>query len=282
MSYLRAAAAASVVASLALAPTAGAAQKKAPKSAKYTLVVTGDQLTTWDYHKRQQPSCDWPEEAHGDQLINFQTRDKKPVKVTVTSGPNGGVTFKPATLTVDSFAELNTDWKRLFSQQSACNGGGSYGADGPPQDSIGKENCLTSGNIDLRMGASRDDVWRAGDPNRPTTKLPSGGLVFRGDPAWLPTDIDSYRSLPALCEQHGKFNSHLGLGVTRGEYLGGLIESVEKLPAKKLLDPKTKKLKLAGSAQVAYPNAIQTEQPNDTTTGKTVLAYNLTFKRVGR
>jgi hypothetical protein len=265
-------------------PAADAAKRKpkSPKKATYTLAVKGTQVTTWDYHKRQAPSCDWPEEGHGSQEINFKDDERKEIKVTVTTGPGGGVSFSPSTITLDSWADINNSWKRLFTQQSACLGGGAYGGDGPPQDAIGSENCLTSGNIDMRIGASRDEVWPAGDPNRPESKLPKNALLFRGEPAWLPNDIDSYRSLPALCSQHGKNNSQLGLGVTRGEYLGGLIESVEKLPAKKLLDPKTKKLKFSGSAKLAYPNEIQTEQPADTTTGNTVLAYNLTFKRVGR
>ena len=265
-----------------LAPAADAAKKK-PKKATYELSVKGEQLTSWNYDKRQKPSCDWPEKGHGTQEIHFQNDDRRKLKVTVTTGPGGGVSIAPSTLQLDSWVEINNSWERWFTKQSPCNGGGSYGGDGgPPKDDIGSEQCLTSGNIDMRVGATRDAVWPAGDPNRPTAKLPKNAFVFRGEPAWLPADIDSYRSLPALCAQHGKHNSQLGLGVTRGEYLGGLIESVEKLPAKKLLDPKTRKLKFSGSAKVDYPNEIQTEQPNDTTTGNTVLAYNLTFKRIGR
>jgi hypothetical protein len=251
-----------LAAALAFVPAAEAA----PKRATYQLTVTGSQVTTWDYHKRERPSCDWPEEGHGDQEINFYTRDRKPVNVTVTAAKGGGLTFNPAPLDIEAYAELNAEWKRYFTRQSACPGGGVFGGGdgGPPKDEIGSDNCLTSGNIDLRLSATKN------------------ALMFAGDPAWLDTDIDSFRSLAALCGQHGHSNAVLGLGDTRGEYLGGLIESKEKLSAKKLLDPKTKKLKVSGAASVAYPNAIQTSQPNDQTTGKTTLAWNMTFKRVGR
>jgi hypothetical protein len=251
--------AASVAATLILAPTASAAKK-----ATYQLTLTGNQVTTWDYHKRMQPSCDWPEEGHGDQDINFYTRDRKPVKVTVTAARGGAVTISPAPLKLEAYADINASWKRLFTQQSACPGGSPFGGDGPVQDEVGSDNCLTSGGVDVRLTASKS------------------ALSLAGDPAWLDSDIDSYRSLAALCGQQGHPNAVLGLGDTRGEYLGALIDSSEKLPAKKLLDPRTKKLKVSGDASVSYPNPQQPVQPNDQTTGKTTLSWNATFKRVGR
>jgi hypothetical protein len=254
--------AAAVVASLAAAPAAHAA----PKKVTYQLTVTGNQVTTWDYHKRQKPDCDWPEEGHGDQEINFYTRDRKPVKVTVAAARGGGVTISPNPLKLEAYADINAEWKRLFTRQSACPGGGVFGGvdGGPPKDEIGSDNCLTSGGVDVRLTATRS------------------ALSLAGAPAWLDADIDSYRSLAALCGQQGHPNAVLGLGDTRGEYLGALIDSSEKLSAKKLLDPRTKKLKVSGDASVSYPNPQQPVQPNDQTTGKTTLSWNATFKRVGR
>jgi hypothetical protein len=259
MSYLRIAAGA-LLACLVAAPAADAA----PKRAVYQLNLNGDQVTTWDYHKRQKPSCDWPEEGHGSQEIDFFTPDRKPVKLTVTAGPGGSVSFKPAPLRLEAVAELDAEWKRYYTRQSACpGGGGPFGGDGQaPQDDIGSDHCLTSGNVDLKLLASK----RA--------------LTVSADPAWLEPDYDSYRSLAALCGQLDHPNAVLGLGDTRGEYLGAIVESSTKLSAKKLLDRKTKKLKLSGDATVAYPNSVQTAQPNDTTTGKTVVTWNATLKRV--
>ena len=239
-----------VVALLALLAAAPAAHA-APKKATYQLTLTGTQVTTWDCHKRVQPSCDWPEEGHGDQHINFYTRDRKPVKVTVTAGRGGGLTINPTPLKLEAYADINASWKRLFTQQSACPGGGVFGGvdGGPPKDEVGSDNCLTSGGVDVRLGATKN------------------GLTFAGDPAWLDSEIDSYRSLAALCGEQGHPNAVLGLGDTRGEYLGALIDSSEKLPAKKLLDPRTKKLRVSGDASVSYPNAKQPVQPNDQTTG---------------
>jgi hypothetical protein len=252
--------AAVITAALVFAPAASAAKK-----ATYQLTLTGSQVTTWDYHKRVASSCDWPEEGHGDQEINFYTRDRKPVKVTVTAARGGGVTFNPAPLKLEAYADINAEWKRYFTRQSACDGGGVFGgADGPPKDEIGSDNCLTSGGVDVRLAATRN------------------ALTFAGDPAWLDADIDSYRSLAALCVEQGHPNAVLGLGDTRGEYLGALIDSSEKLPAKKLHDPRTRKLKVSGDASVSYPNPKQPVQPADVTTGKTTLTWNATFKRVGR
>jgi hypothetical protein len=249
-----------LVAALLFAPAANAA----PKKATYQLTLTGNQVTTWDYHKRVKPSCDWPEEGHGDQDINFYTRDRKPVKVTVTAAKGGGVTMNPAPLHVEAYTDNHAEWKRYFTRQSACDGGGVFGGDGPVQDEIGSDDCLTSGNIDIRLDFAKNAV------------------SFAGDPAWLDADIDSYRSLAALCAASGHPNAVIGLGDSRGEFLGGLIESKERLAAKKLLDPKTKKLKVSGDAVVSYPNPQQPVQPQDTTTGKTTLSWNATFKRVGR
>jgi hypothetical protein len=249
---------------LALSIACASAAQAAPKKATYKLTLTGTQLTTWDYHKRKQPSCDWPEEGHGDQEINFYTPDREPVKVTVTAAKGGGLTFDPAPLNLEAYTDNHAQWMRLFTQQSACPGGGVFGGTdgGPPMDDIGSDECLTSGNIDGQLSATKN------------------ALMFAGDPAWLDPDIDSYRSLAALCSASGHPNAVIGLGDSRGEYLGALLPSKEKLSAKKLLDRKTKKLKVSGDATVSYPNPQQPVQPNDVTTGKTILTWNATFKRV--
>src|SRR4051794_2556597 len=154
--------AAAVVASLLVAPAAHAA----PKRATYQLTLTGNQVTTWDYHKRVQPSCDWPEEGHGDQDINFYTRDRKPVKVTVVAAKGGGVAVQPSPLKLEAYTDNHAEWKRFFTRQSACPGGGVFGGvdGGPPKDEIGSDDCLTSGGIDARLTATRTALSLAGDP----------------------------------------------------------------------------------------------------------------------
>ena len=72
----------------------------------------------------------------------------------------------------------------------------------------------------------------------------------------------------------------LGLTDTRGEYNGGIIEVTAKLPLKKMLKRKTRKVRVVGKRTLSYPNDVQTQQPQLVTTGKTKVDLRLTFKRV--
>ena len=84
----------------------------------------------------------------------------------------------------------------------------------------------------------------------------------------------------AYCAAKGHPNASLGLTDTRGEWGGGIIEVTRKLPLKKMLNRKTRKLRVVGTRTLSYPNAIQTQQPQHVTTGKTKVEMRLNFKRV--
>lgn len=276
MTPARTALAAALIASVAVAPPAAEAAKK-PKSAKYDLAIEGTQLTTWDYTKRQAASCDWPEQAGGREKIQFDTPKRTPAKVKVVA-EGGGVAIEPGKIDLLSYADMSASWRRLYSQQGACPGGGPSGGGtgGPPQDDIGSARCGTFGEIELLAGTSRDELYQPDDPLRPAGADPRNSTIFRGAPKW--ESGDSYLTLPGACERKGQPNADTYLTVDRGEHNGGLVEFIEKLPAKKLLAAKPKTVTVKGKVTVAYPNAMQTEQPRDATTGRTVLEYKLVFK----
>jgi hypothetical protein len=266
-----------LIASLAAAAAPAAAAPKKPKSAKYDLTIEGRQLTSWDYTKRQSPSCDWPEQAGGTQKIEFDTPKGEPAKVKVVA-EGGGVAIEPGKIDLLSYADMSASWRRLYTQQSACPGRGPYGGGGqPPQDDIGSARCGVFGQIELLLGTSRDELYQPGDPLRPPGADPKSSVIMRGAPKW--ESGDSYMTLPGACDRKGQPNADSYLTVDRGEHNGGLVEFVEKLPAKKLLAANAKKVTVSGKVTVAYPNGLQPEQPRDAVTGKTVLHYELTFKR---
>ena len=272
----RTALAAALVASLAVAAPAAEAAKK-PKSAKYNLIVRGTQVTTWDYQKRQAPSCDWPESAGGEQKIRFFIGDAEP-KVPVKVVAEGkGVAIEPGRVEMAADAVMKADWRRLYTQQSPCGGGVFGGGDGgPAKDDIGSASCVALGQIDMLIGTSRDELYQPGDPLRPPGADPKSSVIMRGAPMW--DDGGSYRTLPGHCSKDGEPNADIGITVSRGEWAGGLVEFVPKLPAKKLLVAKPrKKVAVKGKVTLNYPNEVQTEQPSEVTTGKTTLEYTLTF-----
>jgi hypothetical protein len=277
----RVAIAAALIGSLLVAPAADAAKK--PKSATYKLNLYLDQRTDWKYEKQVQPRCDWPESGEGNQNIEVFAYDR-PVRVRVTR--KGVKVIDPGLVENRAVARVYTKWERYFSRISPCPPGGDYNGDGDGrnEDAVGDDSCVTSGEVHLRVGSSRDHVWTTpGDPNRPAGRLPRGHLVVRADPAWRPREVDSYQSLPGACAAIGHPNAALGLTDTRGEWGGGIIESARKLPLGKMLARRTRKLEVEGKRnELSYPNEIQTEQPQAVTTGKTSVQVILRFKRVGR
>ena len=274
--------AAAPLAALAISP---AAHAKPASSAKFELAISGSQVTVWDYVKQQQPSCDWPEQEHGEQTITFETPRHMKGKVTVTVAKNGALTFRPGKLVVLSTGVIDSDYRRLFSQQSSCGDDGSYGGDGPAQDAVGSEHCDVDGGMYVRLGSSRDAIYDAGDPLRDATPgaaaAKAGTVLFRAEPYWT-VPGSSYPILPGSCSLLQSSNAALGITDSRGEYGGGLVEASVKLPLKKLLRGRGRVVKVAGDTRVAYPNAKQRMPGADRTTGSTQLAFNLTFKRIGK
>jgi hypothetical protein len=281
----RAAFAAALIGSVAIVSTAdavparGTGKPKTPKSATYKLNLAITQNTDWKYVKQVQPQCDWPETGEGEQQIDVFAFDE-PARVRVT-GKKVRV-LKPKPVENAAHAVVVSEWDRKFSQISPCpGGGGSSGGDGRNQDVAGKDECLASGQVHLWVGNSRGQVYGTpGDPHRPKGEVKKGTIIARADPAWQPKSVDSYQSLPGYCSAEGHPNASLGLTDTRGEWGGGIIEVTARLPLRKMLNRKTRKLRVAGKRTLSYPNAIQKQQPQHVTTGKTRVDLRLNFRRI--
>jgi hypothetical protein len=277
----RAATAAALIGSLALASAAEAVPARGtgkPASANYKLNMVIEQNTDWKYVKQKRPTCDWPETGEGTQEISVFALDQG-ARVRVT-GKKVRV-LKPKPVFNRAVAKVVTEWDRKFSQISPCTGGDSNGGDGKNEDATGKDECITSGEVHLRVGNSRGQVYPTpGDPHRPKGEVKKGYLVVRADPAWQDKSADSYQSLPGKCSAEGHPYAQLGLTDTRGEYNGGIIEVTRKLPLKKLLSPKTRKWRITAKRTLSYPNAIQKEQPQVKTTGTTKVEVRFIFRRI--
>ena len=241
-----------------------AAADAAPKSPKYELTVRGTQVTTWEYVKEQQPSCDYPERENGDQTISFRSQKSSTERVVRRKGV---LVLRGDGIVLDAEAELNRDVETLYSQMTPCSpGGGPFGGGSPTPDYRDSLSCkMTGGVIGWSVGLFKVD------PNR---------LTAVGDSEW-PAD-GSFPTLPAACSQSGQGDASIGITNGRGEYAGDLIRARIDLPKKLLSRKGAKVVKLSGSETVNYPNAKQPEQPRELTTGKTLLTWNATFKRVGR
>ena len=272
-----------LVGTLALAGPVEAKPK--PKSGTFKLEIKGEQLTTWNYIKDQAPSCDWPENEEGHQYLTFGTYDfgdtAKP-KVVVKPVAGGGVALKfvRKDITLMADATLERNYRRMFSQQSDCPGGGPYGGGDPVPDAIGTAKCRTTGELDLYTGSSIGEVE---NPSYPTgieeSDAPKAPFYFAGDPYW---STGSDPSLPALCYELGQPDADMGLTETQGEWAGAVVPAGGSLPAKKLLDPTRKRTKVEFGRTVTYPNAIQSWGGPPSTTGKTRMDVTFTFTRVSR
>lgn len=278
------------ICALALAGTltiAAPATAAKPKSGTFKLEIEGEQLTTWTYEKQQQPSCDWPESESGRQYIEFGTYDfgetARP-KVKVKRAPGGGVAldFVRDDITMTAEAQLERNYRSLYTQQTECpGGGGPFGGDGPPQDAIGTNKCRVLGELDLYIGSSIEEVE---DPSYPTgladAKPPKAGFFFAGGPYWGSTPDTG--SLPAECSDEGQPNADIGIVESQGEWAGAVIPAGASLAAKDVLTPKSKKTTVEFSRSVKYPNEVQTYGGPPHTNGKTVMDATFTFTRVKR
>jgi hypothetical protein len=241
-----------------------AAADAAPKSPRYELTVRGTQVTTWEYDKVQQPQCDWPEHERGDQTITF--RSQKP-SIERVQRRKGVLVLRGDGIVLEATGEANRDVETLYTQMSPCGGdGGPFGGDGGPvEDYRDSLHCKVSGLIGWSVA-----VFKV-DPDH---------LTAVGDAEW-PAE-GSFPTFPAACAQSGQGDASIGITDSRGEWAGNLIRTRIDLPKKLLSKKGPKVMKLSGSETVSYPNDKQPEQPRERTTGKTVLAWNMTFKRVGR
>jgi hypothetical protein len=282
--------AASIAALLAVVAPAAAIGKpkkpKAPRSATFRLEIKGEQLTTWKYIKEQAPPCDFPEYANGSQYIEFGTYEhgdtaKPKVKIKRAPGDTVAWEFVRDDITMTAEARLERNYDILYSQISDCPpGGGPFGGEDPPADAHGTNECRETGELDLALSTSAEEIAH---PSYPTplddAKPPKSPLYFAGLPYWTLNASDN--GLPALCGESGQDGADIGIVESQGEWAGGVITAVSSLSAKKLLGARKRKTKVEFNRSVRYPNAIQTYAGPPSTTGKTTMDATFTFTRVG-
>src|SRR5581483_6923230 len=128
---------------LAMAPTSALAKPSGGfKQATFKATLSGSQVTTWEYHKADDPNnrCDAGSDGYGDQTIKFDA--KRTFKLNFTAPPKGqanlfgtkgrpSVFSTPLFLPVDATAERNGDYKVHYEQMARdcpgeSGGGGDY------------------------------------------------------------------------------------------------------------------------------------------------------------
>ncbi len=260
---------------------AGPAAAAKPKPAKFLMSVKGEQLTTWKYVKQVAPLCDWPVFEDGRQALDFRSVGKSQVTLKPVKG---GVMLhfaKGDGLAIRADADLERNFRILYSQMSDCpSGAGPFGGEGPPSDEIGTATCTMDGEVEPYIGKEIGEVENPAYP----TGLPNTGkgdhLFFAADALW--PSSDSYHSLPAACDESGQYNADMGLTETQGEWAGAVVPAGTKISSRRLLDPKHKKTTVEIGRTVNYPNDVQTWGGPPKTTGKTRMDATITFTRLGK
>ena len=258
----------------------------AAKPVKYQLTVNGSQVTTWDYVKKQQPTCDWPESEGGRQAIEFGTQGGAKTTITMNVTRRGALQLAPGMVSLPAKGTQRRTYRRLFAQQGPCPGGGTYGGgEGPPRNAIGTAQCKVGGKVDFRMGGTVQSVFDKADPVRPPTALraPAGFLIARADPHWSEAVGSSERSLPARCAATGQGDADIGITDGEREWSGSVIESKTRLALKKVKKLRRgKRLKFSLRRRTSYPSSTHPTPGNPTTKGKTVLDVDVSLKRLSR
>jgi hypothetical protein len=261
---------------LAAVPTAADAKPAGGfKQATFKATLSGSQVTTWEYHKADDPNnrCDAGADGYGDQTIKFDA--KRTFKLNFTAPPKGqanlfgtngrpSVFSTPLFLPVDATAERNGDYSVHYGQIAKdCPGLGSGGDDGIPTP----HDCgVRNGGFQVRLffhdpspDADLIPVQRH-LPEKNTLKLE--GNVYE----WLASDgsastLDfAYKNCPLLLEN------------TYVERAGNIWTSGAHLSEKTLFNRKRRKLVVSG-------HTIQKLGGGDST-GQTILAWNLRLTRV--
>jgi hypothetical protein len=267
------------IAPLAIADAAGAKGKLKPRT--FRMEIKGEQLTTWKYDKKMQPSCDWPEHANGRQYISFNTArfgpTKKP-KVKISPRKGGGVSLKFARDDVTMIAKGKSvrNYQILYRQMTPCKPGqGPFGGDTPPPNEVGTAKCSELGELGLVLGSSIDEVEHPSYPTGLTdADAPKSALWMEGDPLW--GWEPGMESFPALCDANGQYNADIGITESQGEWAGAIVPAAGKLDVKRLLG-KGRKTEVELHRVVKYPNKVQTWGGPEHTTGKTVTDTTITF-----
>jgi hypothetical protein len=268
-----------MAAAVAAIPAAAQAKPAAGfKQANFKATLSGSQVTTWEYHKADNPDdrCDAGSDGFGDQTIKFDA--KRRFKLNFIAPPKNrpnifstagrpSVFSTPLFLPVDATAERNGDYSVHYEQSANdCPGAGSGGG---VIDNSAKDCGVRNGGFQVRL-YFHDPSPDAGLiiplgrklPERNTLKLE--GNVYE----WL--RADGSNSASTLDGTYDK--CPLLLNGSYVEQAGNVWTSGAHLSEKTLFDNKRKKLVVSG-------HTIQKFHSGDST-GQTILAWNLRLTRV--
>jgi hypothetical protein len=261
---------------LAAGPAGAQAKPPAPfKQATFKATLSGSQVTTWEYHKADDPDnrCDAGSDGYGDQTIKFDA--KRTFKLDFTAPPKGqanlfgtkgrpSVFSTPLFLPVDATAERNGDYKVHYEQIARdCPGESGGGGDYIPTP---KDCGVRNGGFQVRLffhdpspDADLIPVQRH-LPEKNTLKLEGNIYEWLAGNGSASTLDFAYQNCPLLLEN------------TYVERAGNIWTSGAHLSEKTLFNRKRRKIVVSG-------HTIQKLGGGDST-GKTILAWNLRLTRV--
>ena len=248
------------------------------KQATFKATLSGSQVTTWEYHKADDPDnrCDAGSDGYGDQTIKFDA--KRTFKLNFTAPPKGqsnlfgtkgrpSVFSTPLLLPVDAMAERNGDYSVHYEQ--AANDCPGVGSGGGVIDVPAKDCGVRNGGFQARLffhDPSPDSglIVPIGRPlpEKNTLKLEANLYEwFRANGASSAVTLDgAYDKCPLLLD-----GSYV-------EQAGNIWTSGAHLSEKTLFNRKRRKIVVSG-------HTIQ-KLGSGASTGKTILAWNLRLTRV--
>jgi hypothetical protein len=269
---------ASICAAAALAAVPAGAHAKPVggfKQATFKATLSGSQVTTWEYHKADDPNnrCDAGSDGYGDQTIKFDA--KRTFKLNFTAPPKNrpnmfftagrpSVFSTPLFLPVDATADRNGDYIVHYGQAAKdCPGVGSGDGETTPTP----HDCgVRNGGFQVRLffhdpspDADLIPVQRH-LPEKNTLKLEGNLYEWLAGNGSASTLDSAYQNCPLLLEN------------TYVERAGNIWTSGAHLSEKTLFNRKRRKIVVSG-------HTIQKLGGGDST-GQTILAWNLRLTRV--
>jgi hypothetical protein len=269
-------AAAALAAALPMSAQAGPTGGLAFKQANFKATLSGSQVTTWEYHKPDDPDnqCDAGSDGYGDQTIKFSAG--RAFRLSFTAPPKNRPNFfltggrpsvfsTPLLLPVDATAERNGDYSVHYEQTSQnCPGVGSGGG---VTEQPAKDCGVRHGGFQTRL-YFRDSSPDAGLvvpigrplPEKNTLKLEGNAYEWlSGDGSASELD-GTYARCPLLLDS----------GYV--ERAGNIWTSGAHLSEKTLFNAKRKKIVVSGDTIQKFHSG--------TSTGQTIIAWNLRLTRV--
>jgi hypothetical protein len=258
--------------------TAAQANKGGFQQATFKATLSGSQVTTWEYHNplNEDDPCSASSNGYGDQTIKFTVGHS--FKVTFNKPPKGQPNIfssngRPALLTlpillpIQATAERNGDYTVNYGEiKPSCDGaaGGNGNEHLPPKDCGTREGSFSARFFFHDPSLDEDIVIPSRNPLPPeknTLKLEGDYYQWQGAEGPMTTLDETYKNCPLLLED------------TFVERAGNIFTSPAKLSEKALFNKGRKRIVVSG-------HHIEPQGNGTTSTGQTILAWNLRLTRV--